>query len=165
MKGEKVEIDTQDQAILKPLRDFWNNPNLDANEKFLRDYVLNDKVDSAAQDADLEYNHYVIHDSDENLSEDEKTIEKQEEFERKYNYRFEEPDQEYIKRCATHYFIIILIFIRFCYFYCLSIIRETCQGIRERWKIRCARRTHVELRKERKSNRERKTRKRRRERN
>jgi len=54
-------------------------------------------MDSASYNADLDYNH-VIHDSDENLSEDEKTIQKQEEFERKYNFRFEEPDQEFIKR-------------------------------------------------------------------
>lgn len=94
-----MEIDSQDQQLLKPLRDFWNDPNLDANEKFLRDYVLNNKhVEAESQDDDLEYNH-VIHDSDENLSEDEKTIEKQEEFERMYNFRFEEPDKEFIKRC------------------------------------------------------------------
>lgn len=82
--------------MLKPLRDFWNDPNLDTNEKFLRDYILNNKH-TAPYDADLEYN-YVVHDSDENLSEDERTIQKQEEFERKYNFRFEEPDQEFIKR-------------------------------------------------------------------
>jgi len=93
-----VKINSQDQEILKPLRNFWNNPNLDTNEKFLRDYILNNKyMDSASYNADLDYNH-VIHDSDENLSEDEKTIQKQEEFERKYNFRFEEPDQEFIKR-------------------------------------------------------------------
>ncbi|EZA47646.1 hypothetical protein DMN91_012373 [Ooceraea biroi] len=98
LKGQEVKIDSQDQEILKPLRDYWNDPNLDANEKFLRDYVLNNKhTDTASHDANLEYNH-VIHDSDENLSEDERTIQKQEEFEHKYNFRFEEPDQEFIKR-------------------------------------------------------------------
>ncbi|KAL0116065.1 hypothetical protein PUN28_011134 [Cardiocondyla obscurior] len=98
LKGQEVEIDPKDKDALKPLRDFWSDPNLDSNEKFLRDYILNNKyMDKESCDVDLEYNH-VIHDSDENLSEDEKTIQKQEEFEHKYNFRFEEPDQEFIKR-------------------------------------------------------------------
>lgn len=98
MKGQEVEIDPKDKKTLKPLRDFWSDPNLDPDEKFLRDYILNNKyMDKESYDADLEYNQ-VIHDSDENLSEDENTILKQEEFEHKYNFRFEEPDQEFIKR-------------------------------------------------------------------
>ena len=64
----------------------------------MRDYILDKKyLDKNASNADLEYEH-VVHDSDENLSEDEKNIERQEEFEYKYNFRFEEPDQEFIKR-------------------------------------------------------------------
>ncbi|KAG5326079.1 KRI1 protein, partial [Acromyrmex heyeri] len=98
LKGQEVNIDLKDKEILKPLRDFWLDSNLDSNEKFLRDYILNNKyMDKESYDVDLEYNQ-VIHDSDENLSEDEKTIEKQEAFERKYNFRYEEPDQDYIKR-------------------------------------------------------------------
>lgn len=107
LKGQKTDINESEQEILKPLRDFWSNPNLDANEKFLRDYVLNDKYfdknytgldDDDDDDDNDQGKNYVIHDSDENLSEDEKNIEKQEEFEHKYNFRFEEPDQEFIKR-------------------------------------------------------------------
>lgn len=98
MKGQEVQIDPQEQKVLKPLRDYWTDPNLDPNEKFLRDYILNNKyMDKESYNEDLEYNH-VVHDSDENLSEDEKNIQKQEEFERKYNFRFEEPDKEFIKR-------------------------------------------------------------------
>lgn len=98
MKGQEVNIDPKDEEVLKPLREFWTDPNLDSNEKFLRDYILNNKyANKDFYDTDLEYNQ-IIHDSDENLSEDEKTIQKQEEFERKYNFRFEEPDQEFIKR-------------------------------------------------------------------
>ncbi|KZC13463.1 PREDICTED: protein KRI1 homolog [Dufourea novaeangliae] len=98
LKGQDSNINEQEQNALKPLRDFWSNPNLDANEQFLRDYVLNNKyLDNEYAGPELDNTH-LIHDSDENLSEDEKNIEKQEEFEQKYNFRFEEPDQEFIKR-------------------------------------------------------------------
>ena len=97
MKGQKEDIDVEEKKDLKPLRDFWNDPNLNKNEKFLRDYVLNKKFLDKNYDNDSDYD-FKVHDSDVDLSEDEENINKQEEFEHKYNFRFEEPDQEFIKR-------------------------------------------------------------------
>lgn len=98
LKGQESRVNDKEQEELKPLRDYWSNPHLEANEKFLRDYVLDDKyLDKEYSSVGLDDTR-VVHDSDENLSEDEKNIERQEEFEHKYNFRFEEPDQEFIKR-------------------------------------------------------------------
>nr|CAD7586320.1 unnamed protein product [Timema genevievae] len=64
LKGQKEELlDKKMESELKPLHDFWNDPQLD-----------------------------------ESLSGDEHTLGQQEEFERKFNFRFEEPDSEFTKR-------------------------------------------------------------------
>ena len=89
LAGQKDNLDDKEtEKDLKSLKDFWNDKKLDEGEKFLRDYILNKK--------------FLEHDSDDegdvDLSEDEKTLEQQAEFEHKYNFRFEEPDKEFIKR-------------------------------------------------------------------
>ncbi|KAJ9586169.1 hypothetical protein L9F63_020191, partial [Diploptera punctata] len=101
LKGQKEEItDKKTESDLRYLHDYWNDPSLNDNEKFLKDYLLNRRFLEENDDDDDYIPTYeeIVHDSDENLSEDEKTIEKQEEFEHKFNFRFEEPDKEFIKR-------------------------------------------------------------------
>ncbi len=98
--GRKKELsDSKMASDLEGLKKVWSKPNLDKDEEFLRDYILNRRYlgndDDDNADASFEQ---VAHDSDENLSEDERNVAKQEEFEVKYNYRFEEPDAEFIKR-------------------------------------------------------------------
>jgi protein KRI1 len=115
------------------LHDYWNNPNLSENERFLRDYILNkryivkDDDDDEESESNEEKDNEKVELNDKyndksekktkynnsqsaknsslkqqpldyvDLSEEEKLIEKEEEFERKYNFRFEEPNPEFIK--------------------------------------------------------------------
>ncbi|OWR47934.1 KRI1 protein [Danaus plexippus plexippus] len=82
----------EDEAELAPLRALWSDPNLNEGEAFLRDYILNKRYleDGPAAASQLR--------DDEELEEDEKRVEEQGQFERAYNFRFEEPDQEFLKR-------------------------------------------------------------------
>lgn len=45
LAGQKEEIEDKDvESELKPLKNYWNRPDLDEEEKFLRDYILQKKL-------------------------------------------------------------------------------------------------------------------------
>nr|CAG4641688.1 EOG090X05XL [Eurycercus lamellatus] len=99
LKGQKEDISNEEiKSKLKPLKEYWCDPKLDENEKFLKDFFLNKRYKDEEDKNRIPTYDEVVHDSEGDLSEDEKTLEKQLEFEHKYNFRFEEPDPEFIKR-------------------------------------------------------------------
>merc|ERR1712109_303827 len=85
---------------LEKLKQITGNDDMemDEGEKFLKDYILNKRYLDQDNDEYVPSYDEIVHDSDEDLSEDERNVEKQEEFEHKFNFRFEEPDEEFIKR-------------------------------------------------------------------
>ncbi|XP_058833204.1 protein KRI1 homolog [Topomyia yanbarensis] len=85
------EAPSDDIKPLKPLKDFWSSKVLSKEDAFLRDYILNKRFVDSSGDVPT-YEDIVA------TSEDEEELEKQEEYERQYNFRFEEPDSEFIKR-------------------------------------------------------------------
>ncbi|XP_077476049.1 protein KRI1 homolog [Stigmatopora argus] len=97
LKGQKDLDGPEEVKEMKYLRDYWNDPELDEEECFLRDYVLNKRYkDDDDQDDERipTYEEVVEDDSEE---EEETFLVRQENFERGYNFRFEEPDAERIK--------------------------------------------------------------------
>ena len=99
LAGQKDDLSDENvEKEMSSLRDFWNNEKIGADEKFLKDFILNKSYLENENDDYVPSYDEIVHDSDEDLSEDERNIKKQEEFEHKYNFRFEEPDEEFIKR-------------------------------------------------------------------
>ncbi|XP_019538757.2 protein KRI1 homolog [Aedes albopictus] len=85
------EAPTEEVKPLEPLKEFWSSKSLSKEDAFLKDYILNKRfVDSSGE--------VPTYDDIVATSEDEEELEKQEEYERQYNFRFEEPDAEFIKR-------------------------------------------------------------------
>uniref|UniRef100_A0A2M4BDC9 Protein KRI1 homolog n=1 Tax=Anopheles marajoara TaxID=58244 RepID=A0A2M4BDC9_9DIPT len=85
-----AEPPSEEVKALQPLKHFWTSEKLSKEDAFLKDYILNKRF---VQGGDIpSYDDIVA------TSEDEEELEKQEEYERQYNFRFEEPDPEYIKR-------------------------------------------------------------------
>jgi len=99
LNGQKEELEDENVVgEMGGLREYWNSDKLDKDEKFLKDYILNKRyIEEDNEDYVPTYDE-VVHDSDEGLSEDEENVKKMEEFEVKFNFRSEEPDEEFIKR-------------------------------------------------------------------
>ncbi|KNC86771.1 hypothetical protein SARC_01105 [Sphaeroforma arctica JP610] len=91
---KEVKMDNKQVSETETLRRYYTDPNLDKNEKFLRDYVLgrmwNDNTQNAYAELATDDSGRLTRRNDIDLSEDEEAVDKAEDFERKINFRFEE---------------------------------------------------------------------------
>ncbi|XP_069005525.1 protein KRI1 homolog [Embiotoca jacksoni] len=99
LKGQTELEGPEEVKDMKYLRDYWNDPELDEKERFLRDYVLNKGyLDEVEDDERIPTYEEVVQDEVEDSEEEGETfLVRQENFERSYNFRFEEPDAQQIK--------------------------------------------------------------------
>uniref|UniRef100_A0A8C9XIV3 Protein KRI1 homolog n=1 Tax=Sander lucioperca TaxID=283035 RepID=A0A8C9XIV3_SANLU len=98
LKGQADLEGPEEVKDMKYLRDYWNDPELDERERFLRDYVLNKGyLDEGDDERIPTYEEVVQDDVDDSEEEGETFLERQADFERSYNFRFEEPDAQRVK--------------------------------------------------------------------
>ncbi|XP_076853337.1 protein KRI1 homolog [Brachyhypopomus gauderio] len=106
LKGQ-AEVEEKDELRdMKYLKDYWNDPQLDEKESFLRDYILNKGyLEQDEEGRNPTYDDLVQEDVEDSEEEGESFLQKQEDFERIYNFRFEEPGankvQTYPRNIAT----------------------------------------------------------------
>ncbi|XP_017561402.2 protein KRI1 homolog [Pygocentrus nattereri] len=97
LKGQ-AELEGRDEVQdMKYLKDYWNNPELDEKESFLRDYILNKGYLDEDEERIPTYDELMQEDVEDSEEEGESFLQKQEDFERHYNFRFEEPGAQQIK--------------------------------------------------------------------
>ncbi|XP_035511458.1 protein KRI1 homolog [Morone saxatilis] len=99
LKGQAELEGSEEVKDMKYLKEYWNDPELDEKERFLRDYVLNKGyLDEDEHDERIPtYDEVVQDDVEDSEEEGETFLERQDNFERNYNFRFEEPDAQQIK--------------------------------------------------------------------
>ncbi|XP_069739154.1 LOW QUALITY PROTEIN: protein KRI1 homolog [Phaenicophaeus curvirostris] len=93
LKGQGGPAPPEPLQDLAPLRQFWSDPGLDPGERFLRDYIL-DHGYRDGSDRDEEGDEGAPPDSSD---EGELFLARQEDFERRFNFRFEEPGAEQVQ--------------------------------------------------------------------
>ncbi|KAG7505143.1 hypothetical protein JOB18_024546 [Solea senegalensis] len=99
LKGQTELEGPEEVKDMQCLKDYWNDPQLDEKECFLRDYVLNKgyKDEDGEDERIPTYDEVVQDDVEDSEEEGENFLERQEKFEKSYNFRFEEPDAQQIK--------------------------------------------------------------------